>query len=286
MPEPTPPAPDRRTSRRRLAAVARDPEADLAEAALLVASEAAAGRDIVTPNLLRVDALADQLRTGGLRATGDAATDAAALREAIGRRWGFEGHDPTGRIPEDGLFDHVLDRRRGLPITLSMLYVAVARRLRIRAYPIALPGHVVVGVVGASRDRPVVLDAFHRGATMDEAAVADLVRRATSGQLTFHRAMLRPADTAGLVRRLLNNLTHDYTHRGELRAALWTVECKQVLPTAVADDDRARGRLLEQLGRFDESAAAYEAYVRAAGPDAPDREEVQRDAVRARARTN
>lgn len=288
MPPPPSLDPSRRALRRRLAAVARDPDADLAEAAALVASEAGPPDPaLVTRTLLRVDALTDQLRIAGVTPV-DAAHDAAALREALGVERGFRGHDDGGRVPADGLLDHVLDRRRGLPITLSILYVAVARRLRVRAYPIALPGHVVVGIVDPTgpTDRPVVIDPFHGGATMDEGAVAALVGRATSGQLTFHRAMLRPADTGGLVRRLLNNLTHDYSAQGQLRDALWTVECKQVVPGAVADDDRVRGRLLEQLGRFDEAADAYEAYVRRAPDDAPDRDEVRRDAVRSRARTN
>lgn len=288
MPPPPPLDPSRRALRRRLAAVARDPDADLAEAAALVASEAGPpDPDLVSRTLLRIDALADQLRTSGIAAV-DAASDAAALRRQLATQRGFRGHDEVGRVPADGLIDHVLDRRRGLPITLSILYVAIARRLRMRAYPIALPGHVVVGVVDPSgpTDRPVVIDPFHLGAVMDEEAIAALVARATAGQLTFRRAMLRPADTGALVRRLLNNLTHDYSTSGQLRDALWTVECKQVVPGAVADDDRIRGRLLEQLGRFDEAADAYEGYVRQAPGDAPDRDEVRRDAVRSRARTN
>lgn len=266
----------------------REAEADLGEAAALLAAEAhPVDAPVVTPLLLRLDALADQLRLEGVAPTGTAAGDAALLADALGGRRGFVGHGRDDREPADSLLDHVLDRRRGLPIALTVVYVALGRRLGFRVYPIALPGHVVAGVAGPSGadDRPVVIDPFDRGAVRTEAELAALVDRATGGQLTFHRAMLRPAPTLDLVRRMLNNLTHDYAARGELHGALWTVECKQALPGEVADDDLTRGRLLEQLGRYDEAAQAFTRYV-AAAVDAPDRDEVRRAAVRARARTN
>jgi regulator of sirC expression with transglutaminase-like and TPR domain len=162
--------------------------------------------------------------------------------------------------------------------------VSIARRLDVPAFPIALPGHVVVGVGGG--ERTVVVDPFHGGMELDEAAVATLVTDATGGQLGFRRAMLRPSPASDVVRRLLNNLTRDYTVAGRHRDALWTVEVKQVLPTAVPGDHRVRGRLLDQLGRFDEAAAAYEAYLDAAGEGDPDAAEVRSAAIRSRARLN
>jgi regulator of sirC expression with transglutaminase-like and TPR domain len=285
-------------TRRRLVQLVRRPDADLAEAALLVAAEAApaASGDAPTDvdgSLLRIDALADALRTCGFTPTGDADTDGAALALALGRERGFHGHGPDDRKPDDALLDRVLDRRRGLPITLSILYVALGRRLDVRAFPIALPGHVVVGVTSrpgrtsiGGDDRPVVLDPFHGGVPLDEQAVAQRVSAATGGQLAFRRAMLRPAAPADLIRRLLNNLTHDYTVLGHLRDALWTVEVKQLLPVRLPDDDRVRGRLLEQLGRFDQAADAFETYVETVGDQAPDVTEVRRDAIRCRARLN
>lgn len=271
------------TTRSRLARLVRRNDADLAEAALLVAAEARPSVPI-EGTLLRLDALADTLRVDGFRASGDPNRDGPVLATELAGTRGFRGHEPGGRVPEDALLDRVLDRRRGLPITLSILYVAVARRLDVRAFPIALPGHVVVGVGGA--ERPVVIDPFHGGVELDEAAVAERVQHSTSGQLTFRRSMLRPAPAVNVVRRLLNNLTRDYTLAGALRDALWTVEVKQVLPNRLPDDHRVRGRLLDQLGRFDEAAAAYEAYLDEVGSEGPDAAEVRRDAIRSKARLN
>lgn len=267
-------------TRSRLVRLVRTRDADPAEAALLVAAEASPQLS-VEATMLRIDALADRLRTGGFRAVGDAGVDGPSLAAGVAGL-GFRGHDPGARVPEDALLDHVLERRVGLPITLSILTVAIGRRLEVPAYPIALPGHVVVGV---GEGAAAVVDPFHGGVPLDEAAVAARVDAVTGGQLTFRRSMLRPAATTDVVRRLLNNLTRDYTLLHAYRDALWTVEVKLLLPAPVPDDHRVRARLLERLGRFDEAAAAYEAYLDLAG-DGPDADEVRREAIAARARLN
>ncbi|MEX1178501.1 MAG: transglutaminase-like domain-containing protein [Nitriliruptor sp.] len=269
-------------TRARLAQLVRRNDADLAEAALLVAAEATPDLAI-DATLLRLDALADRLRVAGFRATGDPDVDGPALAAEF-VALGFRGHGEGQRVPDDALLDRVLDRHVGLPITLAILYVALARRLGVAAFPIALPGHVVVGV--RDGERTVVLDPFHGGLELDEAAVADRVAAATGGQLAYRRAMLRPAPAVNVVRRLLNNLTHDYARAHAHRDALWTIEVKLALPNRLPDDHRVRGKLLDQLGRFDEAAQAYETYVELVGASGPDVAEVRGHAIASRARMN
>lgn len=269
-------------TRRRLARVVRRHDADLAEAALCCAAEWVDEPD-VDVSLLRIEALADALRAQQ-PALADPEDAAAALAGHLGEAHGFVGDEATYHDPANALLPLVLDRHRGLPITLSILYVAIGRRLRVPAFPIALPGHVVVGVGGG--ERPVVLDPFARGRRLDEAALADRVERATGGRLAFRRAMLRPAPAPSVIRRLLNNLTRDLSSDERLRDALASVECKLLLPNRLPDDHRVRGQLLARLGRFDEAARAYETYLDEAPADAPDREEVRRTAIATRARLN
>ncbi|MBW3621502.1 MAG: transglutaminase-like domain-containing protein [Actinobacteria bacterium] len=272
------------TSRTRLATLTRRPDADLAEAALLVAAEAHPDLD-VDAALLRIDAFADSLLASGLLPEDDdAELVAGALATHLGRDLGFAGHPDDDRDPGDALLDDVLRRRRGLPVTLSVLWVSVARRLRLRVFPIGLPGHVVAGVDGG--ERIVVVDPFGSGRVLGERELADLVRVGTGGHSEYTRAMLRPSPVAAVTRRILNNLTRDYTMAGQLTDALWTVELKQVLPDSPVDDHRARGELLFHLGRYRAAADAFEAYVAEAAGDAPDLAEVSRMAVRARAKLN
>lgn len=268
-------------SRTRLARVVRNAESDLAEAALLCCEEVEPDLD-VDVELLRLDAIADGLRSTGFTPTAPR-EDARALARYLADRRGFTGDHERYHDPRNGLLTRVLDRRRGLPITLSIVYVAVARRLRVPAFGIGLPGHFVTGIGGG--ERPVVLDPFDGGRVLDETGLSRLVTDATAGQVEFTRSMLRPAPPATVIRRLLNNLTRDFANEGDAANALWTVELKQLLPNHVPDDHRVRGELLVQLGRFLDGAHAFEAYIDA-DPDAPDAGDVRHAAIRARAKLN
>lgn len=270
------------TPRERLVRLVQQRDADLGEAALLICADADPSLD-VSGQLLRLDAIADGLRTTGRALTGDPVSDARALADYLAVSQGFHGDTESYHDPRNGLLASVLDRKRGLPITLSILYVAIGRRLDLPVYPIALPGHVVAGVGGG--DRPVVLDPFHGGRLLDEADLTERVRELTSGALSFRRQMLRPAETPALVRRILNNLTRDFATLHQYAQALWSVDVKLALPNWVADDHRVRGELLVKVGRYDEAAAAYRTYVELE-PDAPDAEEVRRSAVHAIAKLN
>ncbi len=273
-----------RRSRERLADLLRRNDADPAEAVLLCEAEAHPGLD-VDAVLLRVDALADTVRTRGGDPRPAPGTAAGTLAAVLATDHDFRGADATRyHAPESALLTGVLDSRRGLPVTLSALYVAVARRLGVPAFPIHLPGHVVVGVADARR--PVVLDPFHGGEVLDEAGLTRLVDRVSGGQAAFHRAMLRPVPTVDLVRRLLHNLTRAYHLAERPFDAVWTVELKLLLPNRTPDDHRVHGDVLWRAGRFDAAARAYEAYLAATDASAPHREQVRRSAVRAQARLN
>lgn len=269
------------TSRQRLARIVREPDCDLAEAALLICAEVEPEVDIDV-ELLRIDALADGLRAGGFT-PGPPRRTAEALAGYLAGTRGFTGARDDYYAPRNALLTRVLDSRQGLPITLSIVYIAVARRLHVPAFGIGLPGHFVTGIGGG--DRPVVIDPFEDGRVVDEGELARRVTEASDGRAEFHRAMLRPVPPPVVVRRILNNLTRDFASQGDAEDALWTVELKQLLPGAPPDDHRARGELLVRLGRYREAAEAMEAYVEAA-PQAPDAAEVSRRAIRARAKLN
>jgi regulator of sirC expression with transglutaminase-like and TPR domain len=271
-------------SRERLARLVREPGCDLAEAALLLCVEHDPGLDVELA-LLRIDALADGLRSAGFVPTGDAAADARAVARYLADTQGFAGDVDSYHDPRNGLLSEVLDRKRGLPIILSVLYVALARRLRVPAFGIALPGHFVAGVAANDERAVVVVDPFADGRLLSLEEVAARVRAATGGQVAFSRSMLRPAAPADVVRRILANLTRDFTAAGDLQDALWTAELALLLPGSQPEDHRVHGELLRSAGRFLAAAEAFEAYVELA-PAAPDRDEVRHAAIAVRARCN
>lgn len=270
------------TSRQRLVSLVRRPDADLAEAALLVCAEAQPDLD-VDAALLRIDALADGLRTRGFRATppGDAA---AMLADHLAVQHGFTGDGETYHDPDNSLLTSVLDRRRGLPITLSILYSSIGRRLSLPTFPIALPGHVVTGV--AAEDRPIVLDPFHDGTMLNEPTLSARVDAATGGRHAYRRSMLRPTPSVTIVRRLLSNLVRDLTAADRHDDARWANELRLLLPNRLPSDHRTHGEVLLRLGRFDDAAAAFEAYLEVTSQDAPYRDAARSAAIAARARMN
>ncbi|MBW3576204.1 MAG: transglutaminase-like domain-containing protein [Actinobacteria bacterium] len=271
-------------ARRRLARIVRDRDCDVAEAALLCCVEVEPDLD-VDGELLRVDALADRLRTSGFEPSGPR-RDAKALGTYLGETLGFVGDHESYHDPQNALLTRVLDRRRGLPITLAILYMAVGSRVGIRAHGIATPGHFLVGVGPVpDAEEAVVIDPFHGGAVVTEHEIDQRIQQATGGMSRLHRGMLSPAPPVQVVRRLLNNLTRDFLAQGDTEDALWTVELKRLLPDTGVEDARVAGQLLVQLGRYRSAAETVEAFVAEVG-DSVDADELSRLALRARAKMN
>lgn len=267
--------------RARLRRAVRRPAGDPVEAALCIAVEGDPAAD-VDVGMLHVDAITDTLRTRGTAPVVPAELG-PWLAEELHGRLGFRGNVTDYHDPDNALMSRVLERRTGLPILLSALWVGVAQRLRLPAWGIALPGHYYVGL-GSGGDDVVVVDPFDGGRTVSTEELSERLSAATNGQLTFRRALLRPASLQMTARRILNNLTRDYAARDRLPDALWTVEMKLGLPNSPPSDHRERGDLLVQLGRYGIAADAYEDYLDAGGAD-PDGE-IRARAVRARAKLN
>ncbi len=278
------------SSRARLGRIVREPECDLAEAALLCCVEVEPDLD-VEAELLRLDAFADGLRSSG-HVPGDARADAEALVAHLAGDLGFDGDSEGYHDPRNGLLTAVLDRKRGLPITLAIVYISVARRADIGAFGINTPGHFLVGVTSrrpappSPAAHPVVVDPFHGGELLSETQVAERVRAVTGGASTFSPSMLRPASCSVVVRRLLDNLTRDFLGQGDVEDALWTVELKLLLPNSSPRDLRMAGELLVQLGRYRVAAEILENYVLRKGSQGEEVDAIARLALRARAKMN
>lgn len=160
-----------------------------------------------------LDALGDEVRDQ-LRAGRTPARELAALEDVVGRRHGFAGDQREYDHPDNSMLPRVLERRRGLPITLSVVYIAVARRARIPLVGVGLPGHFVAGRFDPE---PTLIDPFGGGGRIEVPSdVPAAMVRATS-----------PQDTA---LRMLNNLVASYTRRGMVAQAIRAAELRLLLP--------------------------------------------------------
>ncbi len=272
------------SARRRFAETVREEPIDLGLACLLVGAEV--DRDLdVDAGLAALDALAVQARRHVPR--GCSPREAAlGLQAALGIEAGFGGRPEDYADVRSSLLHEVLRRGRGLPLTLSVLWVEVARRLDVVAEPVALPGHVVVAV-GA--DEPVHVDPFAGGALRDLDELAAVVRAATGGRLRPEH--LEPARPDALLLRLLTNVRALAARQDRAleaaRTRLWAVELSLLLPRHPLELRHERGELLVRLGDHLGGAAELEGYAAVVeGSDPAAAELVRREARLARSRLN
>jgi regulator of sirC expression with transglutaminase-like and TPR domain len=183
--------------------------------------------------LATLDALGEEI-AGALR--GSARTpqaETAAVTHVLGAVHRFTGDTEQYDRPQNSMLDRVLERRRGLPILLSTVYVEAARRAGVPLAGVGLPGHYVVGHFGAPE--PLLLDPFNGGRPIAPDVPSVLVRPWT------------PHETA---MRMLNNLVPAFQRRGDLSGAIRAAELRLALPADAGERDRVRAELATLRARL------------------------------------
>lgn len=250
-------------------------EFDLAEAALLIAAE-----DDPRCDVARGLRLLDEWgREGAARLGGErGAARLAAFNAFMFEELGFAGNRQNYYDPRNSLLNQVLERRTGIPITLSIVYCEVGRRAGLAAQGIGFPGHFLVRV-GDESDQDTLIDPFN-GAVVDEENCQELLDNMYGGQVPLGAEHLRPATAREIIIRLLRNLKGIYSQAHLHRRALAVVERILLLSPQDFDERRDRGALLVQLGRYAEAVTDLKTYLNFS-PGAPDAEAVREQLKRA-----
>lgn len=169
---------------------------------------------------------------------------------------GFTGERARYYDRRNSLLPEVLRRRRGIPITLSIVVIEVARRLDLDATGVAMPGHFLVGDGAAPRRW---LDPFDGGAWLDVAGARRAFAR-VHGDAPFDRAYLEPAPPRAILARVLANLLAVLRAEGDAVALLRTAELRAAVP-GVGDAPRSQVELAEAyaaVGRLADALAVLE----------------------------
>ena len=228
-------------ARRRLYEIAEDPDADLAEGALCIAAEEYPDLDLA-PHLEFLDDLAGSIRSR-LPDTPDADAWRRALIEEIHVERGFGGDVDGYYDPRNSFLNEVIDRRRGIPITLAIVYLAAGRRLDLPVAGVNAPGHFLV------RHGDTVLDPFDGGRVV---TVEDLVARlrgmnAPEPERLAAEVVRVPPDARSILTRVLGNLKANHLRRGDLARALAVVDRIVHLNPGQPQWLRDRGALFQRL---------------------------------------
>ncbi|MCW2997738.1 MAG: hypothetical protein JWN65_1287 [Solirubrobacterales bacterium] len=183
--------------------------------------------------LATLDELGAELTEAVARIPDDAAGQARACADLLGVVHGFTGDHEDYDHPDNSMLDVVLQRRRGLPILLSVVYVEVARRAGVPLAGVGLPGHFVAGHFGAAT--PLLLDPFNGGARIDADATPGLVR---------------PWPATDIAMRMLNNLVAGHTRRGDFGLAIHAAQLRLLLPADTPLRQTLEAELLAMQARM------------------------------------
>ena len=253
-----------------LAALAADPHhpVDLAELSFHLAADEYPDLDIPT-YLARLDLLADALRP---RLHGPLTARTAELATMLFEDAGFAGNADDYYDPRNSYLCDVLDRKLGIPITLSVLAVAVGVRAGLDVAGVGLPGHFVAKVTDG--EACVVFDPFNGGQFLDAAACEQLVSAVTGQPFELTDEMLEATPPGAVAARMLNNLKGAYLRKSDFaRAARVIGRLIQLLPGDPVQR-RDLGVALVHAGKPGRAIDHLQAYLDLV-PDAADAEEVR-----------
>jgi regulator of sirC expression with transglutaminase-like and TPR domain len=258
----------------RLTALLERPEDSicLAEAALLVAEAQYPGLDIEN-YLARIDGFARELR----ERLGDEAGHTerlGALNQYLFQELGFAPDTDNYYDPRNSFLNEVLERRRGIPLSLSIVYIAVGRRLGLDLRGVSFPGHFLVKcpVDGGM----VVLDPYHGGASLSLEDLQKRLREVRGGEVSraILSEMLVSAAPREVMVRMLRNLKSIYLKAQQLNDALAVLEWLVPLAPGDHEEVRDRGVVYQELECFRAALADFERYV-ALEPKAADAEAIR-----------
>jgi regulator of sirC expression with transglutaminase-like and TPR domain len=245
---------------------------DLAEASLLLAQDAYPHVD-VAGYLGRLDDIAGAIRR---RLAGDAFAEqkVLALNYYLFNELRYSGNIDDYYDPRNSYLNEVMERRTGIPITLSIVYLEIGRRIGLNLKGVSFPGHFLVKL--SVKRGELVLDPFTGGEAQSEAdlrqRLAQVLPAGEAERAKLER-YLEPATSRQIIARVLRNLKNIYVQTRKLESALAVMHRMLLVMPESAEELRDRGLLYQQLECFRPALSDLQNYLRRR-PDAPDATEI------------
>ncbi len=259
-----------------------DDQIDLARAALLIAKGRNGDLD-VERYIAELDFLGTTL---GRRIAGDAdvALRIGALNQFLFQEQGFEPNRKDYYDPRNSFLNDVLDRKLGIPISLSVLYLEIGQRIGLPLRGVSFPGHFLVKC--RVNQGLIILDPFAGGVSLSMQDLQKRLREVRGGEVSraIVASLLVAAEKKEILARMLRNLKSVYVQRDDVQAALSVIEWLMVLCPDSAGEIRDRGLLFQQMECFRAALADLERYLKLQ-PGADDADDIHAKVVELRQNT-
>lgn len=243
-----------------------DEEIDLAHTALLLAALERPGAELSTYERH----LSEMTREAGARLIAENAGDSlenivGAINRVLYQQFGYKGDDESYDDLNNANLMSVMDRRRGLPVALGIIYLHVARRLDCDAVGLSFPGHFLIRV-GFGGERGI-LDPFNEGRSCTPADMRQLLKAMAGVEAELTRDHYSASGNLEILLRLQNNLKLRLLKAQRADEALPVVEGMLLLAPRRAELWREAGLIHNHLGQLHQGIHALEQYLDLAGPD-------------------
>lgn len=179
----------------------------------------------------------------------------------------FSGNTENYYDPRNSFLNEVMDRRTGIPITLSVIYLELAWKMGMDAAGIGLPSHFMVRVM--VEGRPLYIDTFHQGNVMTVEDVKDFLDDLSAGTIEFQNGFLSVMSKRQILSRMLRNLKGIYLEQKNFPKIIRVIDKLILLNPEAAEEIRDRGIVYYQMQAFRKALSDFEIFLSMA-PDSQD----------------
>jgi regulator of sirC expression with transglutaminase-like and TPR domain len=189
----------------------------------------------------------------------------------------FRGNREDYYDPRNSFLNDVLERRLGIPITLSVVYMEVARRIGLPLVGVGMPGHFLLKVYDVE-GRQILIDPFNNGAMLNAADCEQRMKVVYAGEMHFKPEYLLPVSRRQILTRMLNNLRHIYMSVRQFRKTLTIVDLVLAIYPRSPEDVKQRAMLRLSVGQLGGALIDMDQYLKM-NPEASDADEVRQTAL-------
>jgi regulator of sirC expression with transglutaminase-like and TPR domain len=254
-------------------------EIRLDEAALLLARTEYPALDL-SAQLARLDALAARAECDPGQSP---QANIASLNRLLFEEEKFAGNEEYDD-PRNSYLNDVLDRKMGIPITLTLVYQEVARRCGLPVVGVGFPGHFLAKYLAAAGE--ILLDPYHRGAILSLQDCEEKLKAQFGGEAEFRPSFLVVSSTKQTLTRMLNNLKGSFFRRKDFAKVLMMIEMALAIDPTSRQEIHDRGMTYFLLRRYGQAMADLQAYLNLSPSDDPQVPDVRTMMHRIRAMHN